>query len=399
MMACVRIPQFAAAVEIRENPELGEIPLIVVETIRQKERVYAASEACSKTGVRTGMHLRQAQSLCPGAHLVVAEYDRYRQMFDEFLEILSVLSPSIESGDPDPSAIVYLGLADQKHREPVDIAQTIGQTIREEALLAPALGLAVGKFPAYVAASAIEPNSALIIAPEQEGVFLNPFPVDVLPLDAETARRLNLFGIRTLGQLAELSVSAIQAQFGKQGRFLQKLARGQDDRPLVLHRPVRGEEVLYQCDDPVTDWRVLENILRASIVELSRRLHDRGMAAQQVRLVLRMEDGRIYDDVSIVSQPAWGEEGLMSAVIDLVNRASISSGILELEIHLDQLVPAVGHQLELFAGGAKQEAHLRDVLKDLAKRHGSRCFYRILLDSQDEPVLESRFRFRQADGS
>jgi len=57
------------------------------------------------------------------------------------------------------------------------------------------------------------------------------FALPALPLDADTAHRFHILGLRTLGYLAGLPPRAVLAQFGPHGLFLHRLARGKDDRP------------------------------------------------------------------------------------------------------------------------------------------------------------------------
>jgi len=52
-------------------------------------------------------------------------------------------------------------------------------------------------------------------------------------------------------------------QFGKYGRWLHQLARGQDNRPVLPHRPPPVEQTTRQLDGPVDDRTVLVAVGRA----------------------------------------------------------------------------------------------------------------------------------------
>ena len=397
MMACVRIPHFAAAVERRENPALSTTPLIITESAQGPEQVFSVSEGAVRAGIEPGMSLRQAQVLCPQAHFTPAVHARYRQAFDELLEALESLSPRVEAAGSYPSATVYLDLTDQKSREVVEVAQSIGQAVRQEVHLAPAVGLDKGKFTTHVAAVSVEPNSALLIAPGRERAFLAPFPVKLLPLGEEMVRRLQLLGIRTLGQLAALPLSAVQTQLGKQGQLFQQLARGHDDRPLVPRRPSPTERVTRQLDGAVGDRIALEGSLRAMVMELTRRLRARGLAGQELRLILHLEDGTVHEERLVMRRPSGDQERLRRILTELLGNAQVRSGVIELELVLDNLVPVVGQQLDLFVHGTGQEHRLRDVLKDLVNRYGSHCFYQVSLLDHQAPLPELRCQFREMD--
>jgi len=198
------------------------------------------------------------------------------------LEVLSSFTSRLEPDDHQPAATGYLDLGRIEQTEAADLARRLGQSVREAARLAPAIGLARGKFPARLAAASTRPNKAVIVPTGGEAAFLAPFPVELLPLDADTARWLRLLGICTLGQLAALPASAVLAQFGVKGRRLHQLARGDDDRPVHPHRPRAVESVSRQLDGPVADLPRLETITQTMAVALGQRLQARGLVGREL---------------------------------------------------------------------------------------------------------------------
>src|SRR2546425_3156580 len=95
------------------------------------------------------------------------------------------------------------------------------------------VGWGKGKFVAWVAATRAKRGGAFIVPRGEEGVFLAPQPVAVLPLDSDAHRRLRLLGLRTLGRLAALPEEAIVSQFGRAGRRWWRLAAGATADPVV----------------------------------------------------------------------------------------------------------------------------------------------------------------------
>ena len=60
--------------------------------------------------------------------------------FDELLDILMGFTPYVEPGDLLPSAISCLDLGHLERGQAVEVAQRMGQALREEVRLAPAIG-------------------------------------------------------------------------------------------------------------------------------------------------------------------------------------------------------------------------------------------------------------------
>ncbi len=100
MVVCLRLPTFAAALEERDDPRLEGRPLLVVEDGPSTPLVYGASSDALRRGVKVGMPLRQAQTLCPPAQPVIAHPARYERARAEFLETLAAFSPRVERYTP-----------------------------------------------------------------------------------------------------------------------------------------------------------------------------------------------------------------------------------------------------------------------------------------------------------
>jgi nucleotidyltransferase/DNA polymerase involved in DNA repair len=357
MIGCVLVPHFAAAVEGQPEP----LP-----------------------------RYRQARPLPAGQV-------HYQHAFDAFLEVLANFTPYLEPDHIRSAAVGYLDLGHLERAEATEMARRIGRTVREKTHLAPAIGLANGKFPAYVAAVSLGPNKALWVTPGREAVFLAPFPVDLLPLDEEMTRRLRLLGVRRLGQLAALPANAVLTQFGRQGAWLRQLARGCDNRPVHPHRCQAMEHVSRQLEGPVADRAILEALVQAMAVELAGRLRPKGLMGRGLRLILHLEDGTTHQEGLVMRHPTGDSRQLTRVLGELMGSASVSQGVIGLEIMLADLVPARGQQLDLFVHQTGQERQLRQTLKDLVARHGAGCFYHASLPNREAHLPERRFRLKEME--
>ena len=393
MIACMVVPHLAAAVERRDDPSLAGASLVISRP-ENAGKVLAVSSEAAQAGIAPGMSLRQARTLCPQARVIPADLVRYQRALDRLLQVLTGFTQRVEISQGLDSAVGYLDLP---ATGAVEMARAIGQAVREQVRLAPALGLAAGKFPAYVAAASIEPNRALIIASGREAAFLSPYPVDVLPLDEEMAHRLRLLGIGTLGQLAALPNQAILAQFGATGRQLYQLAHGHDARPVLPHHPAAAEHVSRQLDGALADRALLQAILQAMATDLAERLRARGLVGRELGLILQLEDRSTHSERLVVRHPSGDPRRLARILGELVERAPINKAVAGLEVTLAGLTPASGQQLDLFVHQTGQEHRLREALQDLVARHGAGCFYHVSLVNREAHLHERRFHLREAD--
>ena len=393
-IACVIVPCFAAAIERRDNPSLMGLPLIIGGLPYERGEVYAVSREAAAMGVKRGMPLRQAQVLCPEAVFIPPSETRYSQAFEELLGILEEFTHLVE---PDGLGCAYLDIGDQEQDQAIEVLQCIAQAVREEARLAAAIGLAGGKFPAHVAASCVEPNQALIIPPGNEREFLQGFPVEILPVDEELARRLRLLGITTLGQLAALPAGAVLAQFGREGRHLQRLAMGHDDRRVIPRRKKEAERSQRVFNHPVDNLTILEGVTREMAEGLVARLQASHRMCRELRVAIEFEDGTAREEGLIFDQPTFSREKIALNLNQLLRRIEYPCAVVSLEIALADIVPETGKQLDLFVNRVEQEARLRRLLRDLRAKYGSDCFYRASLVDREARLPEMRFTLLEVD--
>ena len=129
------------------------------------------------------------------------------------------------------------------------------------------IGVANGKFPAFVAASV--GSADVTVVPADAAGFLAPHAVDWLPVPGEVRDGLHRFGLHAMGSVAALSEGQLVDQFGLDGRRAFLLCRGIDDSPV---RPLKREEPVVErlsLPFPTTSLQVL----RAAVDTLLRRAY------------------------------------------------------------------------------------------------------------------------------
>jgi len=71
------------------------------------------------------------------------------------------------------------------------------------------------------------------VPPGYERSFLAPLPVDQLPgVGASTKTRLELIGVRTIGEMAQMPRDRLLAEFGRRGITLHEYSQGIEDSPV-----------------------------------------------------------------------------------------------------------------------------------------------------------------------
>jgi len=217
---------FFASVEQRDDPRLRGRPVIVGAGV-----VLAASYEAKACGVRTAMGGRQARRLCPGALVVPPRFSAYTEASRRLFAVFEDTSPVVEGLSIDEAFLDVRGM-ERIAGTPEQIAVRLRAAVRERVGLPVTVGVARTKFLAKVASGVAKPDGLLVVPAERELAFLHPLPVErVWGVGPATARRLDAWNVRTVGQLAALSESTLVAMLGRAaGHHLHALAHNRDVR-------------------------------------------------------------------------------------------------------------------------------------------------------------------------
>jgi len=383
ILYCV-IPHFATTLARRDEPDLLNRPLVLVDPER---RVFAASPEAAAQGVVVGQPVRAVEVRCPEARLLEADIARYRSEFETLLELLEMSSPCVE---PHGWGAAYVDLGDlARHQEDgVSISQDIGRAIRRELgeALQPALGWDSTKFTAQAATRYTHPGRIRAVASTQERTFLRPLSITLLPLDQEALQRLGFLGLRTLGQYAALPTGAVLQQFGRPGKLAQRCARGEDGRPVVPRAQERRLIASHELGDPLVNESALQTLLQRLLSPLLRELQDNLQACGQLRLMVHFEDGEIQERERTFLFPTAEKVRILPALRQSLSGVDWRAGVTALEMRLERIQDAVTEQLSLFVAETEQERKLRELQQYIAARFGANRLRRAVL-SQPAALL------------
>jgi protein ImuB len=381
------VPHFAANLARRDHPDLGEVPLVLIEP---GGRVLGASAEAAACGVTAGMTAREAEVHCPEARLLEADAARCRAESEVLFQLLERASPRVE---PHGWGGAYAALGDLKGQAgAVTLLQEIGRSVRQEMgdLLQPALGWDSSKFTAQAAARRTPPGRLRAVDQPRQNKFLHPLPVTLLPLAQDTLQRLRFLGLRTLGQYAALPPSAVWQQFGRAGKLAQRYARGEDDRPVIPRWQSPQLSAGLEFEVPLAERERLVTALERLVAPLLAELHDNLQACGQVRLTVRFDNGEVQEQARTFLLPVAEKDQVVRALAGLLDQLRWRAPASGLSTTLAQIQEAVAEQLTLFPLQDEREGKLAEVQRYLATRFGANCLRRAVLAQPGAPLPEWR---------
>jgi hypothetical protein len=374
-IACVLVTHLAVKAERRRYPVLRGKAFIVIgaPSTPSAGNTWSAGQMVLDSspeveGVVAGMPLREASSRCRDVMTVQADEPYYRGVFDSLAVALSRRSPSVEK-DPDTPGVLYVSLSGLERMYGGDARAAAALLHAVPYDLGGRVGVAGGKFPAYVAAFMSEPGRAsrAPYGAADTANFLRARSVDLLPVAWETKVRLHRFGLHSLGDVAALDIGAMAAQFGRDGRAAWELASGVDSRVVVPYKA--DEEIVEELTfpAPAASMNALllgtEMLLGRAFARPSLRGRYARAAALQGAVM-----GRAPWAKSIAFKDAVGGRDRAFVALKGALAGTVLPGALEdLRLTLSGLTGESGVQSSLFADVRKSE-QLRETMHQLAQR-------------------------------
>jgi DNA polymerase-4/protein ImuB len=324
-------------------------------------------------GVTAGMPVREASARCRDAIAVQADEPYYRRVFDSLAVALSRRSPSVEQASNMPGTqgqgapgTLYVGLSGLGRLYGGDAAAAAALLHAIPYDLGARVGVADGKFPAYVAATMTEPGRASRVT-DDTASFLQGASVDLLPVTWDAKVRLHRFGLHTLGDVANLGPGPMQAQFGRDGRAAWELASGIDARVVVSYKA--EEEIVEELTFPAPATSMNMLLLGTDLL-LGRAFARPGLRGKYVRTASLhgSVSGRTPWTRSIAFKDAVGSRDLaMTAMKGALAGTALPGALEDLRLTLSGLTGESGIQSSLFADVRRQE-QLRETMRQLARR-------------------------------
>ena len=306
---------FYASVEQRDNPALRGLPVAVGGSPDKRGVVAAASYEARRYGVRSAIPMSRAVRLCPALVIVRPDFTKYRTVSQQVFGIFREVTPLVEGLSLDEA---YLDVTENAWGEALGmiVARRIKDAIRAQTGLTASAGVAPNKFLAKIASGWQKPDGLTVIAPERVEQFLQGLPVDALwGVGPVTAGKLRARGIQKLVDVRTADPAMLEEAVGSWAAWLQQLALGIDDRPVVSEREPKssGSENTFETD--LTDAGEIRDHLEEMARDAAAWLEERELYARTVTIKVRYDDfttiTRSHSDAPTRDAPAIVGRALM----------------------------------------------------------------------------------------
>ncbi len=359
---------FFASIEQRDFPELSGKPVAITNGLRGSCVITSSYEARA-CGVRTGMHLRQARSLCPPLIQRPARPDVYARVSTRIMRALAKVCPDIEVFSVD-EAFVDITPCQKLYGSPVRAAQLLKRAVYRASGLLCSLGLSGDKTTAKYAAKLNKPDGFTVIPPWQARERLRHVPVTELCGIADgIGGFLAQYGVYCCGDMEKLPISILARRFGNLGRRIWYMCQGADPEP--LHPDVAAPKSIGHgkvMPPGTTSRHVILTYLQHMSSKVAARMRQHDMEARCYWVGLKSEAGWLGAKARLELY-SNDHRKLFQLGRQIIAAHWHGEGIRQIQVTALDPRPAA-LQLDMFTEASQPRQRLNHTIDDINQRYG-----------------------------
>jgi len=316
-LACVDVPELALQLLLNRHPEWRPHPSAVVSKDSPGGTILSVNPRAREEGVSPGMRYAAGLSLTPELRAATVPAREIEGGVQRILRRLQTASPQVE-----PCSEAGLFWVDATGMVPLypsleQWVERIHAGLGREGMYA-VVAVGFSRFGCYAAAKSMaltaaapgahEARGQVFSTPEQERRTAVGAPLGVLALEPSILERLELLGVRTVGEFLKLPSGGVRRRFGAEAERLHRfasgvLAGGASELPLQPESPEQEARFTVQLPVPSSETLRLVHAAARCLDSLLQATEARQEMLRELRLVLQVEEGQAVSQAITPAAP------------------------------------------------------------------------------------------------
>jgi len=323
----VDLDYFFAQCEELRNPALKDKPVVIgVYSGRTEESgaVSTANYMARKYGVKSGIPLFLAKKRLEGTEAVFlpVDFEFYQQVSDRIMQTLRGYGDVFEQVGIDEAYLDVTQKVQGSFEAVAVLAQKIKGDIKNQHGLTFSVGVGPNKLVAKIACDSQKPDGLTVVKPDEVAFFLSPLPVDrLIGVGRKTAVKMEVLGIRTIGDLVRFDVQRLVEVFGKTlGVYFHNAAGGVDDEPVQEAGEAESISRIATLKENTRDLTFILEKTDQLIEDIQKELAERKLGFKQVGIIAIMTDLSVHSKSQTLEKPASDVAVLRKTVRELFEK-------------------------------------------------------------------------------
>jgi DNA polymerase IV len=334
----VDMDAYFASVEQAENPLLKGKPVIVCGNPKTRTVVAACSYEAKGYGVKSGMGMAEALSLCPPATVVSARHTRYVEISEKIFTAVGSVTENIEKYSIDEAFVDVTDIINL-YNGVYNICKEIKTRIKKETSLPSSCGAGHNKLIAKISSSFAKPDGIRIIEEYEVENFMENLPIEKLPgVGQKLSNKLQDMGITLCGDIKRIGKDFFIKRFGVVGEKIYYSACGIDESSVVTTIPEpKSIANFHTMPYDVFTKETINRLFFRLCEQVAKRMRDENYHGNYCMVTLRFADfsettrRKKFSDI-----PADGKK-ISCLVAEILNAMEIKIGIRMLGVTIGGL--------------------------------------------------------------
>lgn len=302
LFAAIYAAEFPAQAILRLRPDLQSKPVAILEGSAPREFVCSLNLHSRIRGLTMGMTRLEVEEL-GGIHPISRSLPTEQAACTVLLECASQFSPRIEETFPENACGFVLDISgtERLFGPPILLAQSLRSTIVAAGFR---VSVCISSNFDTARIKAESTRGISVIPPDGDAAAIADIPISALQIDEEHYETLALWGIRTLGELAELPEEELVTRLGQQSSLWIRLSRGTADH---IFKPIEAAFELKEHIEFETHVDQLDSLLfigAGMINSLVTRANSRALCLASLTIRMSLDRSIHYERVIRPAMPS-----------------------------------------------------------------------------------------------
>ena len=348
--------------------------------------VLAKSMPAKKRGVVTAETLFSAKKKCPNLKVYPPDYNFYKKMSDNMLDLIRNYSPDIEQMSIDECFLDYTPVKHLYGNE-VEFAYKLKKEIYDKLGFTVNIGIGNNKLCAKMASDFSKPYKVHTLFDNEVEEKMWPLQVDELfGIGKKTAMKLHNLNINTIYDLAHTDSSFLYKYFKNQAKDMIDSANGRGSDIVVSEESIPkgiGNETTLNRN--ISSRDELYPYLLALSENVAIRLRKQNKYASVIVVTLKDKFFRRFSHQKKLVNATNLTEEIYKTACDILDEMNVDDGIRLIGVRLDKLSDTSSHQVSLFEDLKVREDNneLEKTVDELKEKYGFKVIKKAsLIDSK-----------------
>lgn len=339
----------------------------IVSTCSYKAREY---------GVKSGMPMFQAIEKCPNLIIKPVDFDFYGVLSREFILYVLSFTKKVEVASVDEC---YADFSDvlKNEKDPIGFLKKFQKGLFDKTKLYCSIGVSTNKFLAKMGSDYKKPNGITILRQKDFKKIIYPIQIaNMYGIGKKTAPRLQSYGIKTIGDLADKINSDDNDIKNLLGKFYFTVkdwvnGKGDDEIKYDSDESIKSIGTSTTLPNDSNDYEEFRNVLKMLSFDVSRRAKKENKLGKTITLTLKDTNFISQTKALTIKNPTNNGNDIFNYALDILEKCYDGRLMRLLGVTLSNLIDIkdIAIQMTFFDyKDAEEDSKTKLLINDLNRR-------------------------------